>query len=248
MKSILLLSVLCLVGCARDGRDGRDGLDGTMGPQGEQGPPGEQGLQGPPGEQGTSGLSSATRIDVEPEGATCPYGGSRVSVGMDLNSDGNLGDDEVTGSGIVCQGFSGVMGTTLEGDATIANEDELLRYQRYELVTGKVDIEGKMTTVRLPNLRRAEGVYFELGIENFTEGRTVRLELPELEYVAGSFYLMSNPLLEQVSAPKLTYVGGAFTVLTNQVLPQCQVDAILAQLTNTPMSVNMSGNGTGSCP
>ncbi|MFP2958890.1 hypothetical protein ACLEPN_13860 [Myxococcus sp. 1LA] len=89
-----------------------------------------------------------TRVATEPEGPNCEHGGKAVLSGLDLNDDGGLGDDEVTGTEYVCATLApGVLvrtrqlppgepcalggqltqaGTDLDGDG-ILSDDEVTR-------------------------------------------------------------------------------------------------------------------------
>ena len=60
-----------------------NGADGAQGPRGDAGP------------QGADGLRSLIRLDDELGGPNCPYGGTKVLVGVDDNGDGQLQGDAV---------------------------------------------------------------------------------------------------------------------------------------------------------
>lgn len=51
---------------------------------------------------GLNGLNSLVRLDFEPAGANCAYGGTAVKSGLDSNEDGTLNDFEVTATQFVC--------------------------------------------------------------------------------------------------------------------------------------------------
>ncbi|RAL25386.1 hypothetical protein DL240_04025 [Lujinxingia litoralis] len=51
---------------------------------------------------GVEGLNSLIRTEEEPAGENCGYRGSAVSVGLDTNADGELGDDEIQETIYVC--------------------------------------------------------------------------------------------------------------------------------------------------
>lgn len=63
------------------------------------------------GAPGANALTSLVRVVAEPAGANCATGGSKVLVGVDANSDGALGDAEVTSTSYVCGGANGTNGT-----------------------------------------------------------------------------------------------------------------------------------------
>ena len=82
-----------------------NGLTGAMGPQGVQGSQGPQGVQG---------LSSLTLTAVEPAGANCATGGTKVQFGVDADSNGSLTAEEInaTLTRYVCDGAVGAQGLT----------------------------------------------------------------------------------------------------------------------------------------
>ena len=70
---------------------------GTPGPQGEQ------------GVTGTNGLNALIKTTVEPAGANCTSGGTKLEVGLDADKNGLLDDNEVNASQTkyVCNGCHG---------------------------------------------------------------------------------------------------------------------------------------------
>lgn len=92
------------------GDQGLPGDPGEQGERGEQGPEGDRGAQGDAGEQGEDGLKALIRLDVEPRGEVCPTGGVWVLVGLDVNRDDLLSDDEVTDREVICHGLRGPAG------------------------------------------------------------------------------------------------------------------------------------------
>lgn len=57
---------------------------------------------GSPGNDGQNGKTSLVRIDPEPSGANCTYGGTAVKSGLDANDDRRLDDFEVLATQYVC--------------------------------------------------------------------------------------------------------------------------------------------------
>lgn len=73
---------------------------------------GATGAAGANGTAGQNGLTMLMRLDVEPAGAHCAAGGTKVSVGLDANANGVLDAGEISGTpGYVCGGVPGVAGT-----------------------------------------------------------------------------------------------------------------------------------------
>lgn len=91
------------------GENGADGKDGEPGEKGEQGPKGDTGLQGETGETGESGRNGATSLVAvvdEPKGENCAAGGKKIEMGLDVNGNGELDEDEIDSENIyyVCNG------------------------------------------------------------------------------------------------------------------------------------------------
>src|SRR5690348_5971588 len=68
-----------------------------------------QGDPGSPGTNGTDGANGANALVdsvAEPAGANCPFGGTKILVGIDANGNGTLDPTEVrsTGTSYVCSG------------------------------------------------------------------------------------------------------------------------------------------------
>lgn len=61
---------------------------------------------GRPGPEGEHGHNSLVRLDSEPSGANCTYGGTAVKTGIDWNHDHILNDYEVTTTQYVCSAAS----------------------------------------------------------------------------------------------------------------------------------------------
>ena len=94
-----------------DGQAGADGQDGTNGTDGQSGTDGADGQDGTNGVDGQNGLTSLIVSSVEPNGANCPNGGTRVETGVDDDGNGLLTLDEVDDLLFVCNGENGTDGT-----------------------------------------------------------------------------------------------------------------------------------------
>ena len=104
------------------GATGAQGIQGVPGPTGSQGPIGLTGAQGIQGVQGPTGAAGSNGIDgkntlvkttTEAAGANCATGGTKVEVGLDVNSNGVLDTAEVNASltKYVCNGAVGATGS-----------------------------------------------------------------------------------------------------------------------------------------
>ena len=83
------------------GENGTNGMDGLDGQNGEPGADGLDGLDG------QNGLSITAITLPEPLGENCLNGGLRLIVGVDLNSDGALAEEEISQISFVCNGMNG---------------------------------------------------------------------------------------------------------------------------------------------
>lgn len=77
---------------------------GATGAVGAVGPAGPAGPTGPAGTNGSNGYTTLMSIGVEPNGANCTYGGSKVTAGLDNNRNGVLDGGEITSTNYVCNG------------------------------------------------------------------------------------------------------------------------------------------------
>lgn len=102
--------------------------NGAMGAQGAVGP------QGIPGIAGTNGLNALIKTTVEPAGANCATGGTKVETGLDSNNNGVLDAGEVVGAQTtyVCNGAGGAAGGigVFNGNSILSNDtvSPLMRY------------------------------------------------------------------------------------------------------------------------
>lgn len=81
-----------------NGVAGATGAQGVAGSNGAIGPAGTQGLQGVAGTNGTNGVDGKNTLintTVEPAGVNCTNGGTKIEVGLDINSNGILESSEV---------------------------------------------------------------------------------------------------------------------------------------------------------
>jgi hypothetical protein len=96
------------------------GATGLQGPAGVAGP---QGVAGTNGINGTNGLNALVKTTLEPAGANCATGGTKVETGLDANNNGVLDLAEINAAQTtyVCNGLQGTQGTQgLTGPAGVA--------------------------------------------------------------------------------------------------------------------------------
>ncbi len=120
------------------GTNGAAGATGAAGPQGPSGAVGATGLQGPAGVagpqgvagtngiNGTNGLNALVKTTLEPAGANCATGGTKVETGLDANNNGVLDLAEINAAQTtyVCNGSAGTQG--IQGIAGSAGASGLL--------------------------------------------------------------------------------------------------------------------------
>lgn len=112
LAALLIALMIPLSGCVSNG------VDGT---QGEEGTPGENGIDGTNGLNGTDGLDGIDGIngtDAPPllvntqpladEDQLCPEGGIMLMFGTDDDGSGELEEDEIDDSSVLCHGLDGI--------------------------------------------------------------------------------------------------------------------------------------------
>lgn len=94
------------------GPTGAQGIQGVAGPQGPIGLTGPQGPAGANGNNGADGKNALVNTTLEPAGTNCATGGTKIEVGIDLNSNGILDANEINTSQTkyVCNGAQGPQG------------------------------------------------------------------------------------------------------------------------------------------
>jgi len=71
---------------------------------------------------------AAAKVTLEPAGANCSHGGSRIESGIDLNNNGTLDSAEVTGVQYACNGAPGTAGSNgANGSAGSTGQTSLVR-------------------------------------------------------------------------------------------------------------------------
>jgi hypothetical protein len=95
-----------------DGQQGQQGVQGPVGPQGPIGLTGSQGPAGTNGSNGTDGKNALVNTTIEPAGANCANGGTKIEVGLDANNSGILEASEINAAQTkyICNGAQGPAG------------------------------------------------------------------------------------------------------------------------------------------
>jgi len=113
-----------------------------------------------------------------------------------------------------------------------------------ELATGSVSVQhtAGLTEVKMPAMTNTDDLVI------FNNTSLTSLSVPTL-HGAFNVDIEGNSLLTTVSMPELRAVGNRIWISDNPTFPQCQAEAILAQLTAVPPTVTISGNDTtATCP
>lgn len=172
------------------------------------------------GEPGAQGLSALVSTSVEPAGANCRRGGTRVDVGVDEDRDGTLDGIEIDSTTFIC-GSDGPC-EVVHGDVIIHNSIELDLYAGCTEITGQLIIApaagpapGVVTLEPLSSLRR---VGSNLTIVNHAP--LTNLEgLRSLEEVGGDFDLANNVGLANLDGLRsLQRVQGNLSILNSAAL------------------------------
>lgn len=189
------------------------------------------------GEQGPSGEQSPLLVSVETElpGANCDGGGEAIYVGLDLNDNGQLNAEEVTGTTYQCAEL-----LTLEGNVTIASAQDAAAIAG----AGVIGVEGDLEISGVEQFPHSVSVAFVggklsvhmTGFEDLSALATVTSVggetsisdnpslaslsgLDNLTSVGGALYITNNPSLANLSAlGSLTSVGGRLYVTENPLL------------------------------
>jgi hypothetical protein len=162
---------------------------------------GEKGDTGEPGSPGLNALIVSTEEGV---GANCSYGGTRIDVGVDLNSDGFLSEDEVTNTTYVCNA-TGVETGILYGDFEVRNSRDFQAVSHYERITGRLDINAGAGDMEFSNLTHAGKVNIYGGDVSVQSHLAfpVLVEAKEVKMLGGDngtgVVSFSAPVLETVS-------------------------------------------------
>lgn len=95
------------------GAQGPIGLTGSTGPAGPQGIQGVAGTNGTNGTNGVDGKNTLVNTTTEAAGTNCANGGTKIEVGLDINSNGILESSEVNSSltKYVCNGTNSTGGS-----------------------------------------------------------------------------------------------------------------------------------------
>jgi hypothetical protein len=185
---------------------------------GASGPSGPSGSPGPSGVSGSSGATALVRVEDEPAGANCPYGGKRIDSGVDTNGDGVLQDGEVTATTYLCDMAPQPM--VFYGDVTIARQADLDKLQSYQVVVGNLTVGPSFGgAFSWPALTTVTG---NLSIDG---APLTSVSLPLLA-ATRRLDINSDPNLTSVSVPLLASAPRIY-IHDNAQLPLCSALAVV---------------------
>ena len=195
------------------------------------------GEKGEPGNPGSNGAKALVRLENEPAGGNCEFGGTAVRAGLDVDGDDELSEEEVTSTAYVCDGFGEGDSAVWEGDYRLDSPAAALALRGIRHITGALRVYdlADMEVLSLTNLQHIDG---ELEIH---DTGLVRVSLPRLETVGRGvellppqsppvpqevFKVSHNAALVSFSAPLLESVGGTFGIYTNDALSSFELPTL----------------------
>lgn len=170
---------------------------------------------------GADGKNTLVRIDDEPPGANCPYGGKAIYTGVDENENGTLDTQESSNAVYVCNGEPGVPGEDgadgispptgiLVGSAVILNSFDAALYSGLTEITGDLVIDsGTVTSVTMPLLVRVGG-HLDISPQSSVNGAALTsLDLSSLESVSKMVAIEATGLSDLLGLAALTSINGS---------------------------------------
>lgn len=164
-----------------------------------------------------SDKAALVRLDAEPKGAHCPYGGTAVRSGLDVNGDGTLEDSEISSTSYACDPPPVV--TTLYGDHVIHAQADVDAFKGIQRLAGALAIDQcSLASVSLPELQTIEGALSVTKNATLTSIAIDNLGMPLRSLdVEGNALLTSLSVAGDAFAPTLT-VTGDVTISNNAAL------------------------------
>ena len=204
------------------GDTGLQGIQGVIGNSGVQGIKGDKGDIGVAGTNGTNGLNALIKTTIEPAGANCTSGGTKIEVGLDTNKNGVLDDNEVnaTQTKYLCNGAQGATGTASSSiGANAAFSNAISTYYNKSANRFKLSANGKYIILANPNYSYSIGtttyssvgevyvVKYENGI--FEQVGQKIQGIAENDYVGGSIGISGDGMTILVNSRD---AGGAMKI------------------------------------
>lgn len=185
---------------------------------------------------------SLLRIDEEPPGPNCEFGGTAVHAGIDTNEDGDLDDDEITETEYLCDDDPGIFTGVWHGHYVIRTALDV-RFMQASEITGDLTILAGLPSLELPALRVVGGT---LSSNNSSSS----MALSNLTR-AGSVAIGSSAITPSIDLSALVTVEGdaAFSMngtLDISSLASVQGDALFnaSTIQNVPALATVQGDLT----
>lgn len=185
---------------------------------------GTAGPQGLPGDPGVDGLNSLILITNEDPGVNCTYGGKKIEVGLDANSNDILDPGEVDASLTTYICSANPAYNTWYGNAFINDADDITALSGYTVISGDVYIKdtdlanidglsgittitGSITITDNPSLTSITGLNNITRASGITVSRNTILSSIAFDNLetATSLDIAANPQISSISCNSLVY-------------------------------------------
>ena len=162
----------------------------------------------PGGDAGGADGVQLVRLDDEPPGVNCAFGGVAVNSGTDADDNGTLEDTEIETTTYVCDGAGATTANIIEGNISITSSLDAQLLAVFSEVTGNLQIQNglPMTDLEFPNLVTVGG---RLTGNNDS---LANLSFPALTSVGDFVDIVAGDELTTLSMPVLATVAGRFEV------------------------------------
>jgi hypothetical protein len=159
-----------------------------------QGEPGQDGADGAAGNKGDQGDAAITSVEAVAPGEECLAGGTRVSAGLDDNSDGELSADEVDTSAVICRSTEDAC-PVVEGEIVATTSADLRALEGCSTIKGGLTLDGSWLTQVpwLSELRDIDG-YLDVRAPNLAS----LTGMGSLETVSGNLSIYGTSSLENI--------------------------------------------------
>ena len=172
---------------------------------------GADGTNGADGADGVPGANSLLALEDEAPGENCPYGGTSIHSGVDLDDDGELDAEEIAETDYVCDGAPA--GSTsfcpdgkVQGDYTIHNSIDAAIISDCTTIIGNLTVAAPgLTTISLPALESTGNLTISVN------DALTMLSLPALAS-GSSISIGANAALTMLSLPAFTSAGNDLTI------------------------------------
>ena len=202
---------------------------------GEPGKDGANGINGSNGTNGANGITTIFDAQEEPAGVNCETGGTAITYGLDLNSNGILDVGEAVSVFYLCNGADGEDSEgpinywgdseespfTYDGDLSFSHFGEMLAFcGSYVAIDGNLTINSTLLT-HTEDLACLEAISGEIRIENNERLDLIRFE--NLKVVGGGITISDNSLLDTVLFDNLIHTNTSVLIQNHETLKSLQM-------------------------